>query len=272
MFDPLTGGSDWIELYNNSDKLIDLFEWQLAKLSDGVIANNDMIEQHYLLQPRDYVVLTENISQITQNYPSSVLGKFIETNVPSYNNDSSSVYLLDNQIFPPNNVMDKVSYQDDWHFKLLDATKGKSLERLDPNGISDDKNNWHTAAEAIGFATPGGENSQLNPAVSNGTFSFTSETISPDNDGMEDVLQINYEMEEAGYIGNFTIYDDRGRKIATVFQSELLASRGTFTWDGVRDDNTKASLGQYVALFEAFNVDGGAVFSKKKAFVVAGRL
>lgn len=272
MFDPLTGGSDWIELYNNSDKLIDLFEWQLAKLSDGVIANNDMIEQHYLLQPRDYVVLTENISQITQNYPSSVLGKFIETNVPSYNNDSSSVYLLDNQIFPPNNVMDKVSYQDDWHFKLLDATKGKSLERLDPNGISDDKNNWHTAAEAIGFATPGGENSQLNPAVSNGTFSLTSETISPDNDGMEDVLQINYEMEEAGYIGNFTIYDDRGRKIATVFQSELLASRGTFTWDGVRDDNTKASIGQYVALFEAFNVDGGAVFSKKKAFVVAGRL
>ena len=223
MFDPLTGGSDWVELYNNSNKLIDLFEWQLAKISDGLIANNDVIEQHYLLEPGDYVVLTENISQITQNYPASVLGKFIETDVPSYNADSSSVYLLDNQIFPPNNVMDKVSYQDDWHFRLLDATKGKSLERLDPNGVSDDKNNWYTAAEAIGFATPGGENSQLNPAVSNGTFSFTSETISPDNDGMEDVLQINYEMEEAGYVGNFTIYDDRGRKIATVFQSELLA-------------------------------------------------
>ncbi len=272
MFDPLTGGSDWVELYNNSDKLVDLYEWQLAKISDGVISNNDIIEQHYLLEPGDYVVLTENVSHITQNYTASVLGKFIETGVPSYNNDSSTVYLLDNQIFPPNNVIDKVSYLDDWHFKLLDATKGKSLERIDPNGVSDDKNNWHTAAEAIGFATPGGENSQLTFAVSNGTFSFTSETISPDNDGMEDVLQINYEMEEAGFVGNFTIYDDRGRKIATVFQSELLASRGTFTWDGVRDDNTKASIGQYVALFEAYNIDGGAVFSKKKAFVVAGRL
>ncbi|MEJ6616402.1 MAG: lamin tail domain-containing protein [Crocinitomicaceae bacterium] len=272
MFDPLTGGSDWVELYNNSDKLVDLYEWQLAKISDGVISNNDIIEQHYLLEPGDYVVLTENVSHITQNYTASVLGKFIETGVPSYNNDSSTVYLLDNQIFPPNNVIDKVSYLDDWHFKLLDATKGKSLERIDPKGVSDDKNNWHTAAEAIGFATPGGENSQLTFAVSNGTFSFTSETISPDNDGMEDVLQINYEMEEAGFVGNCTIYDDRGRKIATVFQSELLASRGTFTWDGVRDDNTKASIGQYVALFEAYNIDGGAVFSKKKAFVVAGRL
>jgi len=272
MFDPLTGGSDWVELYNNSDKLIDLFEWQLAKMTNGEISNNDVIELHYLLEPGDYVVLTENSSQIIQNYPASVIGKFIETGVPSYNNDSSSVYLLDNQVFPPNNVMDKVSYRDDWHFKLLDATKGKSLERLDPVGLSDNKSNWHTAAESIGFATPGGENSQLNSAVSNGAFSFTSETISPDNDGMEDVLQVNYEMDEAGYIGNFTIYDDRGRKIATVFQSELLASRGTFTWDGVRDDNTKASIGQYIALFEAFNIDGGAVFSKKKAFVVAGKL
>jgi len=89
---------------------------------------------------------------------------------------------------------------------------------------------------------------------------------------MEDVLQVNYEMAEAGYIGNFTIFDDRGRKIATVFESELLASRGTFTWDGVRDDNTKASIGLYVAVFEAFNIDGGSVFSKKKAFVVAGKL
>lgn len=272
MFDPLTGGSDWVELYNNSDKLIDLFEWQLAKLAGGVISNNETIEEHYLLAPGDYVVLTENISQIIQNYPAVVLGKFIETEVPSYNNDSSSVYLIDNQSFPANNVIDKVSYIDDWHFKLLDATKGKSLERIDPNGESDNKNNWHTAAEAVGFATPGGENSQLNLAVSNGAFSFTSETISPDNDGMEDVLQINYEMEEAGYVGNFIIYDDRGRKIATVFQSELLASRGTFIWDGVKDDNTKASIGQYIALFEAFNIDGGAVFSKKKTFVVAGRL
>ena len=272
MFDPLTGGSDWVELYNNSDKLIDLFEWQIAKHKDGIIDDNEVVEQHYLLSPGDYVVITENVSHIIQNYPAAVQGKYIEMDVPSYNNDSSTVYLIDNQIFPSNNVIDKVSYKDDWHFKLLDDTDGKSLERIDPSGLSDDKNNWHTAAEAIGFATPGGENSQLNPAVSNGTFSFTSETISPDNDGMEDVLQVNYEMAEPGYIGNFTIFDDRGRKIATVFESELLASRGTFIWDGVRDDNTKASIGLYVAVFEAFNIDGGAVFSKKKAFVVGGKL
>ena len=272
MFDPLTGGSDWIEVYNKSDKLIDLYQWELGDYDDGEIGDIDIVPQHYLLAPDDYVVLTENVSHILQNYPASVLDKFIEMDIPSYTNDSSTVYLLAKSLFGGTFQMDKVSYVDDWHFRLLDGTKGKSLERIDPDGPSDDKNNWHTAAEAIGFATPGAKNSQYYPVVSNGEFSYTSETVSPDNDGFEDVLQINYEMAEPGLVGTFTVYDDRGRKISLVFQSELLASRGTFIWDGVRDDNTKASIGMYVGVFEAFNIDGSIVFTKKKPFVVAGRL
>ncbi len=272
LFDPFTGGSDWVEVYNKSDKLIDLYEWEVGDFDDGIIDNIKVVPTHYLLAPEDYVVLTENISQITQNYPAAVAGKFIEMDIPSYTNDSSTVYLMAKSSFGGTFQMDKVSYVDDWHFRLLDGTKGKSLERIDPNGLSDDKNNWHTAAEAIGFATPGAKNSQYFPVVSNGEFSYTSETISPDNDGFEDVLQINYEMAEAGLVGTFTVYDDRGRKISTVFQSELLASRGTFIWDGVREDNTKASIGIYIGVFEAFNIDGSIVFTAKKPFVVAGRL
>ena len=272
MFDPLTGGSDWVEVYNKSDKLIDLYEWELGNYKDGAISNIKVVPNHYLLSPDDYVVLTKNESQIIQNYPVAALGKFIEMDIPSYTNDSSTVYLLAKSLFGGTFQMDKVSYKKDWHFRLLDGTKGKSLERIDPAGPSDDKNNWHTAAEAIGFATPGAENSQYYPVVSNGEFSYTSETISPDNDGFEDVLQINYEMAEPGLVGTFTVYDDRGRKISTVFQSELLASRGTFIWDGVREDNTKASIGIYIGVFEAFNIDGSIVFTKKKPFVVAGRL
>ena len=267
LFDPYTGGSDWIELYNNSAKLIDLYNWQLADFDGDTIANHKTIGVHFLLYPEEYVVVAEDTSHIIQNYPAYTTGRFIETDIPSYTNDSSTVFI----IFQ-NQVIDKVSYTEDWHFKLLDNTDGKSLERLDPNGVSNDENNWHTAAEAIGFATPGGENSQFNPAIMNGEFSFTSDVISPDNDGFEDVLQVNYEMAQAGLVGDFTIYDDRGRKIAAVLSSELLAVRGTFTWDGVRDDNTKATIGTYVAVFEAFSLDGGVVFAKRKAFVVAGRL
>jgi hypothetical protein len=147
-----------------------------------------------------------------------------------------------------------------------------SLERIDPIGISNDENNWHSAAEAIGFGTPGGKNSQYYPSVSDGVFSFTSSTISPDNDGFEDVLQVNYEMNESGLLGTFTIYDDRGRLVKRLLKSELLGTSGTFNWDGVTDENVKASIGTYVAVFEAFAIDGGLIYNKTKAFVVAGKL
>jgi hypothetical protein len=168
--------------------------------------------------------------------------------------------------------MDYVSYSEKWHFQLLDDTDGISLERLDPQGLSNNSNNWHSAAEAIGFGTPGGKNSQFIAALYAGDFSFTNPSISPDNDGFEDVLHIQYAMQEPGMVGNLTIYDDRGRVIRHLLQNELLAKSGTFIWDGVTENGTKAAIGSHVAVFEAYSIHGGAIFVKRKPFLVAGKL
>ena len=79
-------------------------------------------------------------------------------------------------------------------------------------------------------------------------------------------------MTEPGFVGTFSVYDDRGRLVATVMNSELLGSEGTFVWKGVTDNGTKASIGTYVGVFEAWDVNGGAIFVKRKAFVVAGNI
>lgn len=265
--DPISGGADWFEVYNTSDKLIDLENWQIANFDDDTIANFQTFTEHFLLHPNTYAVFGEDTTQIVEYYSSAVSGRMIQMNLPTLPNDSGTVFLIKN-----NQVMDKVSYSSDWHFRLLDSKDGVSLERLDATLPSNSKDNWHSAAEAIGFATPGAENSQYYPAISNGELSYTSETISPDNDGFEDVLQVNYELLEPGNVGSFTVYDDRGRLIATVIKSELLSAKGTFIWDGIKDDSTKATIGTYVGVFEAFNIDGGVIFVKTKAFVVAGRL
>jgi len=186
--------------------------------------------------------------------------------LPSYSNDSGSVILLRN-----NQIVDMVSYEKDWQFSLLDSPDGKSLERIDPFGKSNDKNNWHTASETIGFATPGGKNSQIMYGENDGVVSLTKSIFSPDNDGFEDVLQINYSMIDLGKVATLTIYDDRGRLIKTITRSELIGNEGTFTWDGVNENNTKASIGQYILVFEAFDINGG-LFMKKLPFVLAGQL
>lgn len=267
LFNPVTGGSDYIELYNNSDKLVDLNMLEMANLDDDTISNNELIEQNFLLFPGNYVVITEDSTQVQQQYPASVLGRFVESGLPTYSNDKGTVYLING-----NQVIDMVSYEDDWHFQLMDDDDGKSLERIEPDAPSNSRDNWHTAAENIGFGTPGGENSQYYPALSNGAFSYTSETVSPDNDGFEDVLQINYEMNAPGYVGTFKVFDDRGRQVATVIDNELLSVTGTISWQGVTDEGTKASIGPYVGIFEAYDVGGGLIFVGKKVFVVAGNL
>lgn len=267
LFNPVTGGYDWMEVYNHSDKMIDLYQWQVANFDNDTIANLKAVPVHFFLAPDSYAVMAEDTAEAKMTFYTHEAGRFIEMDLPTWSNDSGTVYLIANNV-----LLDKVSYLEDWHFQFLDDFDGKSLERIDPDGPSNDKNNWHTAAEAIGFGTPGLKNSQYYPAVADGDFSFTSETISPDNDGFEDVLQVNYELPENGLLGDFRIFDDRGRLIATVFKAELLGASGTFVWDGTRDDDSKASIGTYVAVFEAFSVDGEARFAKRKAFVVAGKL
>lgn len=266
---PLTGGSDFVELHNTSSKIINLKDWQLANYSSSAQGPGSIkvITQNYFLAPNDFVVLTKDSAFIKNNYPFVSAGKFIFIELPAYNNDSGTVFLLFND-----EVYDKISYIKEWHFKLIDDLKGKSLERIDPKGISNDIYNWHTAAETVGFATPGKKNSQFNPGVFNGTFSFSSEVVSPDNDGFEDVLQINYQMAEPGLLGKVTIYDDRGRLVRTLFSNELLGTSGTFYWDGTKDGQAKASIGVYVFIFEAFSTNGGVFFTKRVAITVAGKL
>ena len=264
---PLTGGQDWIELYNNSEKVFDLKDWQMANFDNDTISNFKTIASHYLLQPHDYVVLGKDSNFVKANYPSAVAGKFLYTELPTYNNDSGSVYLIFN-----GSIIDKVAYSNTWQFALLDNNDGVSLERIDPNGLSSSGSNWHSAAETVGFGTPGRINSQYKPSVSNGEFSLSEEVFSPDNDGFQDVLQINYQMPQPDLLGKLFIYDDRGRLIRKLFSNELLGTKGTYTWDGVNDDQTKASIGVYVLVLEVFSTDGSVFFTGKKAATLAGKL
>ena len=264
---PLNGGQDWIEIYNNSEKIFNLKDWQFANFDNDTIDNFKTVQENHFLFPHDYAVLGKDSNFVKANYSASVSGKFVYSELPSYNNDSGSVYLIYNS-----EIIDKVSYLDAWHFDLLDNTDGVSLERVDPNGESCSAFNWHSAAEDIGFATPGRINSQFLPAISDGNITLTNDVFSPDNDGFEDVLQVSYEMNEPGLLGKVTIYDDRGRIIRKLFSNELLSSKGTFSWDGVNDNQTKASIGVYVLLFEAFSTNGSVIFTTKKAVTLAGKL
>jgi hypothetical protein len=265
---PYNGGQDWIELYNNSNKIFNLKNLQLANFDNDTIANFKTVNGNFMLKPGGYAVLGKDSSFVKQNYPFHGVGTFVYAELPSYNNDSGSVYLFnENQT-----LLDLVKYSNEWQFPLLDDVDGVSLERLDPNGNSSDGMNWHSASEAVKFGTPGLKNSQYLPVTVNGSFSLESDLFSPDMDGYLDVMQATYSMAQPSCLGTVTIYDERGRLIRTLFKNQLLGSNGNFSWNGVKDDQTKASIGVYVIVFEAFSLDGGLLFTGRKAVTLAGNI
>ncbi|MCB0408582.1 MAG: lamin tail domain-containing protein [Flavobacteriales bacterium] len=269
LFDPYTGGSDFVELYNNSDKYINLENWKLANLENDSIDNYKIISDvPYLLRPQEFVLLSVNTASVKQFYFNAHEDVFLQmASLPTYSNDEGNVYLINNL----DEVVDAFSYDEDMHFALLNSVDGVSLERIDYNRPTNDKTNWHSASEAVGFATPGYENSQYLEAETGSEITISPESFSPDNDGFDDVVNIAYQFNESGYVANVIIYDSKGRLTKNLVKNEYLGTQGTFSWDGIDENNEKAAIGIYIIYLEVFS-ESGDVKKFKKPCVVAGRL
>lgn len=267
LYNPITGGSDYIELYNQSDQYIDIKDWSIGIFKDDTISSVEIVPTNYLLAPKDFVVLTEDSSAQLNQYPFAVNGKFVEMDLPSFNNDSNTVYVMLDGF-----VSDRLSYDDDWQFKLLDDSDGKALERFSYTAETNDSDNWHTASEAVSFGTPGRENSQVISIDYLGDFYVSSSTLSPDNDGFEDVILLTYEMNKPDLVGTLRVFNDRGVEVRSIAENYLLGNKGTFSWDGLNEENNKASIGPYIILFEATDLSTGDVLVKKQVVTLAGKL
>ena len=256
LFNPYTGGVDYVELVNNTDKPLNLKGWMLANFDeeDGTSNHRAIISQNYSVEAGGYVLITEDTTDVMMNYIQHGIDNFIEADMPSYNNDSGTVYLLSLDSV----VTESFSYSEEMHFPLLSSVDGVSLERLDVNRPVNDMGNWHSAAESVGFGTPGLQNSQYYPTSgADGEVSTDPEIFSPyDGDGYNDVLNINYSFTDPGFVGSIRIFDANGRPIRELTTNELLGPSGTVTWDGTTDKGEKARIGMYVILFEAFSTNG----------------
>lgn len=254
LYDPYEDGSKFIELYNRSNKNIGLRNWQLNDLSGGDVSSPNIITtQGVLLFPGAYLVLTERASGITSYYSAARSARIFEIDdLPDYTSEDMVLLLM-----PDSTISDQVAYNSDYHYPLLDDTKGVSLERVDAERPSNDPTNWHSAASSAQFATPGYLNSQASAyEATELTFGVNPETFSPDNDGYNDQVDFSYQFESEGYTGSISIYDTEGRLIRRLMQNSLLGRTGTISWDGINDDRQKASIGIYIVYFEAFNTSG----------------
>jgi hypothetical protein len=269
LFNPISGGYDYVEIYNNTNNIFDLKDLKIANTDDFDSINtiSEITADSYLFFPDQYIVLTENPDWVRQNYVARNPNWFIEvSDLPSYNDDEGTVVLLNNQ----GERVDQLQYSDQWQFPLLNSNEGVALERIDPNRATQDSMNWHSAASTVGFGTPTYKNSQYSiPDVGN-DITLSPQVFSPDGDGFNDILNISYQFDQAGYTANVKIFDSQGREAMNLIRNALLAQSGTFTWDGIDDNGEKARIGTYIVYVEVFDLNG-TVKHYKEVCVVAAR-
>jgi flagellar hook assembly protein FlgD len=158
------------------------------------------------------------------------------------------------------------------HYPLLNYVDGVSLERTNFNNPTLDKNNWHSAAESVGFGTPAYQNSQyIDQSVLTEEITIAPEIFSPDNDGYQDVVSINYAFNQAGYMMTVNIFNSGGNLIRKLVNNQYLGTKGSVNWDGIQDDNTKAAVGIYVFFIQVYDLNGN-VKKYKKTTVLASKL
>lgn len=267
LYDPVIGGEDYVEVLNTSEKSIEVSElW----ISNGR-GQNRPIETNFTINPGTYMVLTRDRSDISLRFNVPNPQWLVEMDLPALINGEGEVILY--RIIGNNTiVLDSVQYSDQFHSSLLDDTEGISLERIDPEGSSLETENWYSAAESAGFGTPTGKNSQFRTRSRlEEQFAISPKVFSPDGDGVDDFLEISYQLASGGFYGTVRIFNAAGHEISQLANNLSLGSTGILRWDGSTLSGAKAAVGSYLITFEIFD-ENGDTFRWQTSCTLAAKL
>ncbi|AFK01985.1 flagellar hook capping protein [Emticicia oligotrophica DSM 17448] len=266
LFNPRSGGEDFVEIYNRTEKLISLKNWSLANIDDkGKMANIKTIATSAIvIQPKQFLVLCRTAVNVQNQYYKSVNANFLEVaSMPSFPDDDGSVILLNET----QKVFDRFDYSEKMHHPLIDIKEGVSLEKIDYNKSSADPNNWQSAASSEGFATPGYANSQSLVDSRENIFKIEPEVFSPDGDGQDEATKFSFQLDQGAYVANIQVFDANGRLVRQLAQNQLLGVNNSIEWDGKTTNNEVVPVGYYILLAELFDVNGEKKHYKGKVVV-----
>lgn len=268
LFNSGENNEDFLEIYNLSENAIDLSSIFLSLLDPVTNELEKKIAisgEKFILLKNSFIALSRNERNLLGFYPDApprnlfTVGQF-----PALPSREGKVMVQS----LGNKALDSLSYDEDMHFGLLNEYKDVSLERIDPYAKSNDNENWHSASEASGFATPGEKNSQhLSGKISDMQVQVSPKVVTPNNDGQNDVAVVHINPGEAGYSANITVYDARGREVVLLKKNHLLGMNNKVFWDGTDEKRRVVRSGYYIIYLELFDLKGNIQHFKKTVVV-----
>ena len=259
---PYPEGSEYIELYNRSDRTLPLAGLSVAtRKSDGTLSS------HYPLssivspvEPQDYVLLTKSMGGVSDFYLISSPDALHELKLPVLANTSATLVLFRTE---DEVMIDEIRYSSKWHAPSVKNEKGIALERINPDSDTQDEMNWTSASATAGYGTPGYRNSQYGKQDEGEVTGIESPVYSE----ATKEYTISYHLDESGYTCRAWIFDISGRHISEVVNHDLLGIEGELAWNGLAVNGSKVRTGVYIFYAELVHPQG-QVKRYKEVFLV----
>ncbi len=211
MYAPESPQPEWIEIYNNSDKVINLKGYKFADNSDTVSAINEAL----IFNPGDFFLISSDNS--IKNY-YDIKSDFTSINLPTLNNSGDKVILLDSL----SRVIDSLQYTPDWG-----GTNGFSLERISYKKSSTDSTNWRTSLRE-NKATPGEQNSVTELTPYKGTQVVINEIMSDPGSSKCEFIELYNISNNKVNLGGWTVDDGSGNSIPVSLVNRNLTNNSYF--------------------------------------------
>ena len=116
--------------------------------------------------------------------------------------------------------------------------------------------NWHSAAAAVHYGTPGYPNSMAadpSSAPLKAAIEIQPSVFSPDGDGLDDHCRILFDLEEAGCTANVYVFSADGQLVRHLVKGELVGREGAFVWNGLDQKGQHVPMGLYVVVTEVYD-------------------
>ncbi len=247
LYQPRSGGAEYVELYNDTDTPLDLSAYHVVRVLNDTLAKHYPLPS-YLLPPHAYVALTKDLAAVVADYAVPSVGSLVECNLPTYPNTGGAVALT----LADSTLVERFDYTPSMHSPMLHSAAGVALERRRFDVAVGEAGNWFSASSVCGYGTPGYANSQSAEwLVPETAFELSSDIVSPDGDGYQDVLEMSYRMERGDLMANIDIYDAAGVRVASLLDAALLGAYGTVVWDA-----HGVARGRYLLLVTVYDRGG----------------
>ncbi len=255
LFNPLSGESSFVELYNNSDSYFDLSQMYFSNGSTFT----RIVENFAMFPPQTYAVVSPDADLYYEkcNCENAI---FLKAKLPTLPNEEGTIMLLNRW----EEVIDSVTYNENWHSANVEPD-GTSLERVSVSLPSHEASTWFSATASVGFSTPGCKNSQAQELFFQKGISLESEVVTPNGDGENDELCILIENEEYGLYCNVRIFSISGHFVKQIADTELMGGKNFIRWNCTNAQGQIVPKGIYLVQVEI--VKDGKIAKRNKLIV-----